>query len=423
MNYSGEYIQPARRRTAVLAPAVSGYTTVRLKPQGGLVDVASVEEQRVDVLIENTGSASLTLQFQETSDRHPGISRTNVGSSLTIVPGGHKSATIYPRKAFLEIKTTSGNGSFRAQLDSLIRFDTLSFDRSDTLYPSALWEDTASEDATLPYPPDAPSDLEAVIDGYNVNLSWTDNSDGEGAFVIYHKGSAYSDYVEIDRVDADEVSYVDEEPDADTYSYVVRAVNSGGLSNMSNSDSVEVELPVAPTDLSAVMDGYDVAVTWTDPASVENIIVYRGTSAGGPYTVLDTVAAGTESYTDTTPASDTYYYVVRAVNPNGQSSLSEEATLAVPVPDAPSVLSATFNDPDVDLTWTDNSDDEAEFVIYRGTAEGGPYTEIATVAADAETYTDEAPDPDTYYYVVSARNPNGEAEMSNEDSLEVTESG
>jgi hypothetical protein len=63
--------------------------------------------------------------------------------------------------------------------------------------------------------------------------------------------------------------------------------------------------------------------------------VKRGTTSGGPYTTLATGVTGT-TYTDSVnPASNTYFYVVTAVNASGESEPSNEAQ---PVP--PFTLSA-----------------------------------------------------------------------------------
>ncbi len=75
-------------------------------------------------------------------------------------------------------------------------------------------------------------------------------------------------------------------------------------------------------------------------------------------------------------------------------------------PDAPSDLSAVENSYDkIDLSWTDNSGDESGFRIERRQDTEEPYTRIATVDADATTYTDIGlVDNTTYHYRVQAFN-------------------
>jgi hypothetical protein len=50
------------------------------------------------------------------------------------------------------------------------------------------------------------------------------------------------------------------------------------------------------------------------------------------------------------------------------------------------------------LTWTDNATDETSYKVQRATSSGGPYTDIASLAANSTTYDDSALSPDTVYY-------------------------
>jgi fibronectin type 3 domain-containing protein len=57
--------------------------------------------------------------------------------------------------------------------------------------------------------------------------------------------------------------------------------------------------------------------------------VFRGTANGGPYQMIDTLDAST-TYTDGTVVSGTtYYYVVTAVNAEGQQSPYSNVAQAV----------------------------------------------------------------------------------------------
>jgi fibronectin type 3 domain-containing protein len=60
--------------------------------------------------------------------------------------------------------------------------------------------------------------------------------------------------------------------------------------------------------------------------------VYRGSAAGGPYTLLRSLGAVT-SYTDNTVVSgQTYYYVVTAVGTSAESPYSNQAQAVIMVP-------------------------------------------------------------------------------------------
>lgn len=89
------------------------------------------------------------------------------------------------------------------------------------------------------------------------------------------------------------------------------------------------------------------------------------------------------------------------------------------IPAAPSNLSASASGDDIDLSWTDNSDDEDGFNIYRAQSSGSSlsdYTKVASVGADQTTYTDSnLPDGERVYYRVTAY-AGGESDPSNEDA-------
>lgn len=86
-------------------------------------------------------------------------------------------------------------------------------------------------------------------------------------------------------------------------------------------------------------------------------------------------------------------------------------------PDPPSNLVATaVTCHQIDLTWQDNSNNEASFRIERS-SDGVNYAEIDSVAADITYYSDTTvAENSTYYYRVRARNSAGDSPYSNVDS-------
>lgn len=89
-----------------------------------------------------------------------------------------------------------------------------------------------------------------------------------------------------------------------------------------------------------------------------------------------------------------------------------------PPPNAPSGLTATAaGSSQIDLSWTDNSSDETNFILARSTTSGGPYSDIATLAANTSSYSDTGlAASTTYFYVVRATNANGSSANSNQAS-------
>lgn len=84
--------------------------------------------------------------------------------------------------------------------------------------------------------------------------------------------------------------------------------------------------------------------------------------------------------------------------------------------DAPSALTAGGTTT-VDLSWTATADDYATgHKVYRATAAGGAYTEIATVAPRTTTTYSDSPGSGTFYYVVRAYHQSWLSAASNESS-------
>ncbi len=175
--------------------------------------------------------------------------------------------------------------------------------------------------------------------------------------------------------------------------------------------------PADPTGLTATAAGATrIDLAWTDNAGNESgYEVERSTSgAGGPYSLLVSLPANTTAYSNTGLGGATEYcYRVRAVNGVGGSGYAGPAcaTTATPAPPAdPSGLSAsapTYGQ--VHLAWTDNSADETFFELERSTSgSGGPFTLLATLAANTVAYDDLNRDPGTEYcYRVRAVNADG----------------
>ena len=182
-------------------------------------------------------------------------------------------------------------------------------------------------------------------------------------------------------------------------------------------------VPEAPV-LTATPSLAGVHLSWTVPAdggeTITTYNVYRSTSTG---TEVFYVEAGDVTVFDDSPlATDgtEYFYQVTAVNDDGESDRSNEAS-AVPlngVPDAP-VLTATAIVGGVHLSWTTPDDHGSainNYKISRGTSTG---TEVfLTGAGVVNVYddTDVLTDGTEYFYTVSAVTGVTEGAQSNEDS-------
>ncbi|MHC4693630.1 MAG: fibronectin type III domain-containing protein, partial [Planctomycetota bacterium] len=122
--------------------------------------------------------------------------------------------------------------------------------------------------------------------------------------------------------------------------------------------------------------------------------------------------------------STQYTYTVQmrdAVTPvpnTGTVSSPASATTdpAPAIPAAPSNLSATaISKTRIDLSWTDNADNETGFKIERSRRVNTNFTQIDTVGQDVTSYSDTTVRKNTlYYYRVRATNEYGDSDYSNE---------
>jgi cellulose/xylan binding protein with CBM9 domain/fibronectin type III domain protein/galactose oxidase-like protein len=272
-----------------------------------------------------------------------------------------------------------------------------------------------------------PSNLAATLAAGScsqVTLTWTDNSSNEDGFKIERKIGAGGTYAPHATVGANATTFNDPglAPNT-TYYYKVRAYKGGDNSQFSNEASTTTASPAtAPSGLSASpFSPSQINVCWTDNANNETgFKIERKTGAGGTYAQIATVGANVTCYNDTGVAgSTTYYYRVRAYNGCGDSSYSTEANATTPCsggPAAPSNLLATPVSPtQINLSWTDNANNETGFKIERKIP-GGTYAQIGTAGQNATTFNDTGLTPDTMYdYRVKAYNASCESPYSNEE--------
>ncbi len=177
--------------------------------------------------------------------------------------------------------------------------------------------------------------------------------------------------------------------------------------------------PPVPTGLTATPGNARVTLNWNASAGATSYNVKRSTgNPSGPYSPIATGATST-TYTDTNVVNGTtYYYVVSAVNANGESADSTYvgATPQAP-PAAPANLTAATGTKrgQIKLAWNASSG-ATSYNVKRSTTSGGPYTTVKTGVTSA-TYTDsKLTSGRVYYYVVSAVNAGGESPNSNQAS-------
>jgi len=269
--------------------------------------------------------------------------------------------------------------------------------------------------------PGTPTGLTATAGDSQVALSWTAGS-GATSYNLYKATSSGGEGATPVVTGITSTTYTDLNlTDGTTYFYKLAAVNSAGTSAQSGEASAmpNVAVPAAPANLAAVAGNALVGLTWSTSSGATSYNVYRGVTAGGESATAIATGLTSGSYSDTGLTNGTaYFYKVAAVNSAGTSTHSSEAsaTPALPVPAAPTGLTATSGNAQVVLSWT-RSSVATSYSVYRGTSPGGESgTAIATGVTNTMYTNTGLTNGTAYFYTVAAVNGAGTSAHSNEAS-------
>ncbi len=189
--------------------------------------------------------------------------------------------------------------------------------------------------------PAAPTGLAATPGNKQVALHWN-ASTGATSYNVLRSTSSTGAYLSVGT--ASGASYTDATAqNFVTYYYVVTAVNAGGSSaNSSQISAQPAGPPAAPLVTANATGPASVNLLWSDIWGATSYTVQRATASGGPYNTAveydgsfaqQAATLGSCSFTDTNlVAGTTYYYVVSAVNANGQTSSAQVSVATLPSP-------------------------------------------------------------------------------------------
>ncbi|HEY5911157.1 MAG TPA: metallophosphoesterase [Verrucomicrobiae bacterium] len=107
-----------------------------------------------------------------------------------------------------------------------------------------------------------------------------------------------------------------------TYYYVVSAVNGAGQSPDSAYAGATPQAPAPPSTpvLTATGGRRTVTLTWTASTGATSYTIKRSTTSAGPFGTLKTGLTSTRYSDRKLAGGTTYYYIVTAVNANGEAS-------------------------------------------------------------------------------------------------------
>ncbi len=160
--------------------------------------------------------------------------------------------------------------------------------------------------------------------------------------------------------------------------------------------------PKEPSNLNATsISASRIKLTWTDDSTDETSFkIYRKKNSGS-WKLIATKEANVVSHINWTAAGNTttttYSYYVKACNSSGCSPSTKWAV----VPYKPTTLTATASSSNqIDLTWTDTSNNETGFQIYKKTgncSSTNSWVEITQMGPNITSYSDtDLPSGTTY---------------------------
>ncbi len=280
-------------------------------------------------------------------------------------------------------------------------------------------------DGHQPPTPAAPGDLSADSTGStHIDLTWTDNSSDETAFVVETKAPG-GVFAEQGAVPADTSSFTATglSPDT-TYVFRVKASTGGNDSAYSPELTVSTQplgTPAAPSGLSAAADSAtSITLTWADNSDNEAGFVVEADTGSGFAEWINLNSNVTAFQATGLSPGTAHTFRVSAFNAGGSSAYSSTATAATPSmdpPSPPSALSASvLSASRIGLTWTDNSDNEDEFILERKSG-GGSFAVVATIDGNqTETTVSGLAENTAHTFRLRARNAGDDSAYSNEAS-------
>jgi hypothetical protein len=165
-------------------------------------------------------------------------------------------------------------------------------------------------------------------------------------------------------------------------------------------------VPAPPAGLATIAGNGAISLTWNASDGATDYILYRGQTSGGPYGFIARTA-GTGHTDRGVVNGSNYFYVVTALNADGQSFYSDQVTKAPTsaVLTAPTGITTIPGNGQVSLAW-DPVAAAVSYNVYRALSPGGPYT-LLTPSAPGPAYTDRnAVNGVRYFYVIQTMSQN-----------------
>jgi len=264
-------------------------------------------------------------------------------------------------------------------------------------------------------PPPAPTNVSAAPGALEVTVRW-DNVAGATSYNIY-----YSTTSGVTKANGNKLanrispSIVTGLLNGTTYYFVVTAVNAAGEgveSGQASAAPTAAPPPPAPTSVSATAGVHLATVSWPLVTGATSYNIYFDNTTPVTKATINKVTGVTTSPKDVTGLANgkTYYFRVTALNANGESDVSNEASAIpnpFPAPSAPTGVTATAGPGEAAVSWSAVTG-ATSYNVYYSTTTGVTKATGTKVAGVTSPKTVTGLIRGTmYYFVVTAVNSDG----------------
>jgi lysophospholipase L1-like esterase/fibronectin type 3 domain-containing protein len=269
-----------------------------------------------------------------------------------------------------------------------------------------------------PGAPDAPLGVTPMAGPETVTIGW-DNVKGATSYNLYYSQTAGVTKATGIRVPSVTSSHVVTPLTNGTeYFFVVTAENANGESAVSTEVSAiptPIPPPPAPTGITAAASSNQATINWDNATGATSYNLYYSETAGVTKATGIRVPSVTSPHVVTPLINGTeYFFVVTAVNANGESAESSQVT-AMPT-DAPTGVTAAPGSGQATISWSAVRGAASYNIYYSTSSPVSKATGTKVAGVTSPSGISPLTNGTEYYFVVTAVNSSGESAISSEVS-------